>query len=99
MTKAWTKHKKSVITGAQIVTIITLLAGIVGSYYNTHANSTAIDTNAAAIDTSSQWMKDAIKADRQTIQSLQLENAILKTKFDDLKEKVDANESIQRLKK
>jgi hypothetical protein len=86
----WHTHKKIVITGAQIITILTLVLGMIGNHYSNAGNTDAITS-------SNQWMKDAIKSDRITIQSLQVENAILKTKFDELKERVDLDEFMYRL--
>ncbi len=92
LAKKWQLHKRVVISGAQIITILTLVLGVIGNHYSNTANTDAISS-------SGQWMKDAIKADRITIQSLQVENAILRTKFDDLKERVDLTEFMDRLEK
>lgn len=88
--KKWQLHKRVVISGAQIITILTLVLGVIGNHYSNTDNTDAITT-------SNQWMKDAIKADRITIQSMQIENAILRTKFDCLKERVDSDKFMQIL--
>ena len=84
----WNRHKKVVITGAQVVTILTLIVGLLGNFYSTSQNSNEIGTQ-------NQWMKDAIKLQNTEITDLRIENAVLRTKYDDLKERVQADERRQ----
>jgi hypothetical protein len=83
ITKSWNIHRKVVITGAQIVTILTLLSGIIVNYSTNNQNKDDIAT-------SSQWMKDAIKQQNQEIKQLQIDNAVLKVEYEDLKEDVNS---------
>lgn len=75
MITTWNKHKKTVLSGAHIITILTLIGGVVGNYLENGKNSSSIES-------SSQWMKDAIKIQSKEIIDLRIENAILKTKID-----------------
>lgn len=84
----WNRHKKVFITGAQVVTILTLIVGLLGNFYSTSQNSNEIGTQ-------NQWMKDAIKLQNTEITDLRIENAVLRTKYDDLKERVQADERRQ----
>lgn len=89
MIAVWNKHKKTVITSAQVMTVVTMLAGIIGNHYSNTQNSEAIGS-------STQWMKDAIKLQTTEIVNLRIDNAVLKTKYDTLKERVEADEALIR---
>ena len=70
------------------MTILTLIVGLLGNFYSTSQNSNEIGTQ-------NQWMKDAIKLQNTEITDLRIENAVLRTKYDDLKERVQADERRQ----
>ena len=85
----WNKHKKKVITGAQVMAVITMIGGMIENHYSIGQNSTEISTQ-------NQWMKDAIKLQTTDIVDLKIENAVLRTKYDDLKERVQMDEQLLR---
>lgn len=82
MIKDWDKHKKIVLTGANVITIATLLIGVVSNYWENGKNSSTIES-------SSQWMKEAIKSQNKEIIELRIDNAVLKTKIESLKDRLD----------
>jgi len=86
LTEGWSKHKGIVITGAQIVTIITLIVGLVG-------NHNSINQNAADIGTQNQWMKDAIKMQNSEIITLRIQTAVLQARYDALKDQIIRDET------
>jgi predicted RNase H-like nuclease (RuvC/YqgF family) len=79
---------KLVLTGTQIVAILTLGGGAIQNYWSNHDNSIQI-TN------SSEWMKNAIKNQSEEIKNLQMENISYKTEIMNLKERVSRDEHLQ----
>jgi len=79
--KGWNTHKKIVITGAQIITILTLAAGIL-------TNHIGNSSNEAALTTQNQWMKDAIREQRGRIEILEVKTAVLESQVKDAKEDI-----------
>jgi hypothetical protein len=79
--RGWNAHKKIVITGAQIITILTLVAGIWTNHLSNSSNETAL-TNQ------NQWMKDAIREQRGKIEILEVKVAVLESEVTDAKQDI-----------
>jgi len=79
--KSWNTHKKVVVTGAQIITILTLVAGI----WTNHLSNAS---NEATLNNQNQWMKDAIKSELSRIEVLEVKVAVLESQVKDAKEDI-----------
>lgn len=76
--KNWQQHKNLVIKGGQVIAALTLLAGVATTYLQSRSTNSSLDTT-------NDWMKNAIKEQSQKIQTLQIQNASLQTEVSDLK--------------
>lgn len=72
-------HRRFIVTGAQILTVLGLAAGILHNYLTGNTNDTAIKG-------ANTWMAAAIKEQTQEIKCLQISNAVLSTEIHNLKE-------------
>jgi hypothetical protein len=53
--KGWKKHKKNTITWAQIIIIITILAGVLNNYISLKQSKIEIQKNKDYIKNSNDW--------------------------------------------